>query len=119
MRYLAFKNPDGITGLAVPDAQGEYRGLLQHQAGYPGSLDTLVALGPDALEDAGRRLLNIGAAIDLTAIRHLPPLRRPSKIICVGLNYRAHTAEIGFEPQKYPAIFARFPSSLIGHQQPI
>jgi 2-keto-4-pentenoate hydratase/2-oxohepta-3-ene-1,7-dioic acid hydratase in catechol pathway len=119
MRYLAFKNADGITGLAVQDPQAGYRGLLQHQAGYPGSLDTLVTLGADALEHAGHRLLKTGAAIDLAAIRYLPPLRRPSKIICVGLNYRAHTAEIGFEPQSYPAIFARFPSSLVGHQQPI
>lgn len=49
----------------------------------------------------------------------------PEKILCVALNYSDHVAEAnsalpgGRETPKYPVLFARFPSSLVGHQQPI
>jgi acylpyruvate hydrolase len=45
----------------------------------------------------------------------LPPLGRPSKILCIGLNYRDHAAETGFKLPDWPAVFARFPSCLVGH----
>ena len=35
------------------------------------------------------------------------------------MNYKDHAAESGFEAPKYPALFGRFPSSLIGHGAPI
>jgi 2-keto-4-pentenoate hydratase/2-oxohepta-3-ene-1,7-dioic acid hydratase in catechol pathway len=49
----------------------------------------------------------------------LPPLRRPEKVICVGLNYREHSAESGFNQPDYPTLFGRFNSSLIGDGAPI
>jgi 2-keto-4-pentenoate hydratase/2-oxohepta-3-ene-1,7-dioic acid hydratase in catechol pathway len=51
----------------------------------------------------------------LAAVELLPPILDPPKIICVGLNYVDHSMESGFEPPTYPAVFARFASSLIGH----
>jgi 5-carboxymethyl-2-hydroxymuconate isomerase len=44
---------------------------------------------------------------------HLP-IERPSKVICVGLNYRAHAEEAGLPLPIRPLLFAKFPSSLIG-----
>jgi acylpyruvate hydrolase len=38
----------------------------------------------------------------------------PEKIICVGLNYRAHTAEQDVEPPERPLLFAKWPNALIG-----
>ncbi len=49
----------------------------------------------------------------------LPPLSSPGKIICVGLNYRAHAVESGMQLPEYPTLFARFPSSLVGGGAPI
>ena len=43
----------------------------------------------------------------------LPPVR-PSKIVCVGRNYRDHAAELGNEVPKQPLLFLKPPSSLIG-----
>jgi len=51
--------------------------------------------------------------------RYLPLVPRPGKVICAGLNYRDHAAESGFALPTYPALFARFSTSLIGHGQPI
>ena len=38
----------------------------------------------------------------------------PSKVLCIGLNYRNHIAEVQMEEPKYPTIFAKFASSLTG-----
>jgi acylpyruvate hydrolase len=43
-----------------------------------------------------------------------PVVPRPDKIICVGLNYRAHILETGREPPQYPTLFAKFAGTLLG-----
>src|SRR2546430_6964992 len=44
----------------------------------------------------------------------LPPVR-PSKIVCVGRNYREHAAELGNEVPSDPLIFLKPPSSLLAN----
>ena len=51
-------------------------------------------------------------------VRLLPPVT-PSKIVCVGRNYREHAAELGNEVPKQPLIFLKPPSSVIGPDEPI
>ena len=48
-----------------------------------------------------------------------PPIRRPSKIVCVGLNYRAHAGESQMEVPKEPVIFFKSPSSISGPFDPV
>jgi len=48
-----------------------------------------------------------------------PPVLRPAKIVCVGLNYRNHIREMGRELPEYPTLFAKFPEALIGPYDPI
>ena len=55
----------------------------------------------------------------LEAVTLLPPVPRPGRIICVGLNYNRHIAEMGRDPGNFPAIFLRFADSLVGHGQPM
>jgi len=55
----------------------------------------------------------------LDAVRLLPPVPDPAKILCVGLNYGAHIRETGNEPPPKPLIFVRFASSQVAHLQPI
>lgn len=47
------------------------------------------------------------------------PIPRPSKIICVGLNYRKHAAEAGMAVPEVPIIFMKATSSLCGPFDPI
>lgn len=51
-------------------------------------------------------------AIPLASIQEAPAVWPGARILCVGLNYRAHAAEGGFEPPKFPAIFGRWARSL-------
>ncbi|MCH2331448.1 MAG: fumarylacetoacetate hydrolase family protein, partial [Roseibacillus sp.] len=43
-----------------------------------------------------------------------PAIARPSKIICIGLNYAAHAAEGGFEPPAEPVLFSKATSAWCG-----
>ena len=46
-------------------------------------------------------------------------IRRPGKIVCVGLNYRDHAEEGGLDLPKAPLLFAKWPNTLIGDGEPI
>ncbi|MCW2759746.1 MAG: 2-hydroxyhepta-2,4-diene,7-dioate isomerase, partial [Nocardioidaceae bacterium] len=48
-----------------------------------------------------------------------PVVPRPAKIICVGLNYRAHLEETGRDDSSYPVLFTKFATSLTGPNDPI
>jgi 2-keto-4-pentenoate hydratase/2-oxohepta-3-ene-1,7-dioic acid hydratase in catechol pathway len=55
------------------------------------------------------------SALALDQVRLLPCVPRPSKIICLGVNYHDHAAEGGNKVADYPTIFFRGPSSLLAH----
>ncbi len=54
----------------------------------------------------------------LEEVKLLPPVV-PSKIVCLGRNYREHAAELGHEVPKEPLIFLKPPSAIIGPEEPI
>src|SRR5215467_11282218 len=51
----------------------------------------------------------------LDAIRFLPVIPQPGKILCAGINYRSHAAEMARELPKQPSMFIRFADTLVGH----
>jgi acylpyruvate hydrolase len=116
VKFFHFQK-DETEGLAV-EIGGTARGLMANEVGYPGSLDSLVRAGPSALSSACKAL-GSGHVVSFEAVKMLPPLRSPEKIICVGLNYREHSAESGFKQPDYPTLFGRFNSTLIGNGAPI
>ena len=48
------------------------------------------------------------------SVRLGPPISRPSKIVCIGLNFRDHATESGQQAPKEPVIFFKATSSLVG-----
>jgi 2-keto-4-pentenoate hydratase/2-oxohepta-3-ene-1,7-dioic acid hydratase in catechol pathway len=52
-------------------------------------------------------------------VRRRAPLPRPTKVICLGLNYRDHAAESGAPVPQEPVLFAKFPTAVIGPDEPI
>lgn len=115
MRIIHFET-GGISGIAAEEGSG-WHGLTQRDDGFPGTLPQLIVQGADLLRIG--RSLGQSPAIDLNAVRLLPPVPVPPKILCVGLNYDDHLKESGLKKPDYPEIFARFATSLIGHQEPI
>jgi acylpyruvate hydrolase len=57
--------------------------------------------------------------LDAASARLGPPVPDPQKILCVGLNYRAHAAEASLDEPPVPLVFAKFPNVLIGSGAPI
>jgi acylpyruvate hydrolase len=49
----------------------------------------------------------------------LAPVPRPGKVVCVGLNYHSHLGEISDPIPKYPILFHKTATSVIGHGQAI
>ena len=109
---IARVSKDGVTGLAAK--VGDKVTVVFDAA--LADLDAQIAVG--TLAQAGAKAA-AGEAVDETALTFLPPVARPSKIICLGLNYRDHAEESGLGIPEFPVLFARFPSSLIGHGAPI
>jgi 2-keto-4-pentenoate hydratase/2-oxohepta-3-ene-1,7-dioic acid hydratase in catechol pathway len=73
-------------------------------------------LGTDGLEKLRRWVDQNAGGLPRVApsVRLGAPICRPSKIVCIGLNYRDHAAETGQEVPKEPVIFFKATSSLVG-----
>jgi 2-keto-4-pentenoate hydratase/2-oxohepta-3-ene-1,7-dioic acid hydratase in catechol pathway len=57
-----------------------------------------------------------GKSVKLAEVKLLPPAE-PKKVIAAGLNYKSHIGQQ--TPAKYVGLFAKFPTSLIGHNADI
>lgn len=60
-----------------------------------------------------------GPSLDLKSVKLLPPVLRPPKILCIGLNYRDHCRENNVPIPPNPVIFSKFTTALTGAGDPI
>ncbi|TDL92451.1 FAA hydrolase family protein [Vibrio vulnificus] len=63
--------------------------------------------------------VNDDAIFNLSEVKILPPIAKPDKIICVGLNYFDHCKETGMEPPESPVIFSKYSNAIAGHNDAI
>ncbi len=115
MRLVTFNVNGRVSYGAVVD--GGIIDLGRRLPKYPGVVDLLRA---QALAEA--RAAATGTPDHrIKEVQMLPPVLAPDKIICVGINYPDRSAEYknGREAPKYPNLFCRFPTSLVGSEQPI
>lgn len=105
MKYCKYLSPSGIAGYA----------FVEEQDGVLWAARPMVA----PQEDLAARLASVEQtsteafrAAPLKELPLLPPVT-PSKIVCVGRNYREHAAELGNEVPREPLLFLKPPSSLL------
>ncbi len=119
---LATVRADGTTALAGLTDAGvlDLSGALA-DTGRLDSVDALCAVlagQRDGQPEALKRLADAAAGLSprwtAEEVQLLAPLRRPGKIICVGLNYRDHCRETGTPEPAQPVLFAKFPSAIVG-----
>ena len=86
---------------------------LNDKVGRPSLAAALAAGGVEALRQAAQ-----GTQPDrkLGDIKFLPVIPQPNKILCAGVNYRAHAAEVSRELPKQPSMFIRLTDTLVGHE---
>jgi 2-keto-4-pentenoate hydratase/2-oxohepta-3-ene-1,7-dioic acid hydratase in catechol pathway len=73
----------------------------------------------DAMQEASALAVSEQPDFFFDELTLLPVIPNPDKIICVGMNYRDHVAEVGRTVTEKPSLFARFPGSQVGHLQPM
>jgi 2-keto-4-pentenoate hydratase/2-oxohepta-3-ene-1,7-dioic acid hydratase in catechol pathway len=89
--------------------------------------DTEAVFVDDVVADFNRETLSNGAIdklkkldlasrpkVKISDYRLGSPVARPTKAICVGLNYAKHAKESGAEPPKEPVIFMKAPDTVVG-----
>lgn len=102
MRFATIRTPDGTTAarldgdVLVPLAATDVGALLADGG------------GPAAAERAG------AAPVPASEARFATLIPQPSKVLCVGLNYRPHILETGRDLPEYPTLFAKFAQTLLG-----
>lgn len=91
----------------------------------PDTIEPFLALS-DVLDASARAVVAAAEAGQLDAFLTplagatlLPPVPRPSKIICVARNYAEHAREAGLQISEIPILFARFANTQIGQDAPI
>ena len=85
---------------------------LNDKVGQP---DLAAALGAGGLEALRQAAQGAKADHKLADIKFRPVIPQPNKILCAGVNYRAHAAEVSRELPKQPSMFIRFTDTLVGH----
>lgn len=75
-----------------------------------GQLVSMVTLKALATQWAGRHFF------PEDQVEFGPPVLHPEKIVCIGLNYRKHAAEMGAKLPETPILFNKFNNALMGHR---
>jgi 2-keto-4-pentenoate hydratase/2-oxohepta-3-ene-1,7-dioic acid hydratase in catechol pathway len=105
-------HPGVIVGEEIVD-------LSDPSLGLPPDMADLLALGPDALSKAAAASHGRAERHHLDAVRLHAPVPRPPNILAIGMNYRAHVAEMGREPPEYQYWFNKQRTSIAGPGDPI
>ncbi|HEY2601033.1 MAG TPA: fumarylacetoacetate hydrolase family protein [Thermoleophilaceae bacterium] len=98
--------------LARAEVNGMPRVLIENGGGH--ELATVGGSGYDDLPALLAANGEIEPGGEVQAGEVLPVVGRPGKVICIGLNYRAHAAESGAPPPDYPMLFPKWHTSLTG-----
>lgn len=109
MRLVSFKRSDSTAsfGIMQDDKIKDCGPALADR--YPDLRAVLTAGDLAALGSAE------GPVLGMEDVTLLSPVPNPDKILCIGLNYMTHIKETGRDKPKYPSIFTRYPSSVLGH----
>ncbi len=121
MRLLSFSPRSDPTaaphpGLLVGD---EVVDLTDPTVGLPADMAALLALGPAGLARAAEAAHGPAPRLALDSVHRRAPVPQPPAILAIGMNYRAHVAEMGREPPEYQYWFNKQRTSIAGPGDPI
>lgn len=115
MKLVSFVTANGPGYGVVKDG-----GVVDLRRRFGDRLPTLRALlSAGALPEAERIARDTAPDFPLDGLQLAPVIPDPDKIICIGMNYRDHVAEVGRTVTEKPALFASFAGSQVGHLQPL
>jgi 2-keto-4-pentenoate hydratase/2-oxohepta-3-ene-1,7-dioic acid hydratase in catechol pathway len=117
MRLATLRTPNGPRPAIL--AGDKFVDLVAADQRFPSSVRSLLA--EPRLMSAAREIAMSSSSngVPAKSAKLHAPVHDPQKIICVGLNYRDHAVESKMAIPKEPVLFSKFPSALIGHDEPI
>ena len=122
MKFLNFEHAGLFkTGLLTPldriidlksvfQSLGQDPCLILNDSDFIGNYYAIESLLNNILEDKIGKI----ETIPLTDVNIMASVLNPSKIICLGLNYKDHAAETGQKLPKLPMLFSKAPTAIIG-----
>jgi acylpyruvate hydrolase len=133
MKLVTFRTDEGLRVGAIVD---EYVVDLNKAAAWtnekeslPADMNAILTAGNPAQEIIKRVVSSIKDDIEdaitskiakpLSDVSLFAPVPRPSKIICVGLNYKDHAEETGLPLPEYPLLFPKYINVVNGPNDPI
>ena len=91
--------------------------LVEHLfEGAPRLLEELIAGGDESLARVRAAVAAGGARHPLDGVSFASVLLSPPLILAIGLNYSAHSSELGLKTDSTPTVFALWPNSLTAHE---
>jgi 2-keto-4-pentenoate hydratase/2-oxohepta-3-ene-1,7-dioic acid hydratase in catechol pathway len=109
MRLVSFETPAGPLAALLRDGR-VYDIWGDAFSGVPHEERTILALLQGGLLSEVTAVEDDGVPVE--GVELLPPIGQPGKIICIGLNYRAHAEEGGHDPPETPTFFAKWTNAL-------
>jgi 2-keto-4-pentenoate hydratase/2-oxohepta-3-ene-1,7-dioic acid hydratase in catechol pathway len=83
--------------------------------GAPRYLEELIAGGDELLDRVREAVAGAGPRHPLSEATYASALLTPPVILAIGLNYAAHSSELGLKTDSTPTVFVLWPNSLAGH----
>lgn len=116
MSFVSFE----LAGKATFGIWENEKTYLQVPSAYQAQYSDLKSvIAADKLAELEAVTRQSAIRVDASAATLLPVIPNPSKILCVGLNYKSHVAETKRSDSEYPSIFTRFADSLSAHNAPL
>jgi 2-keto-4-pentenoate hydratase/2-oxohepta-3-ene-1,7-dioic acid hydratase in catechol pathway len=118
MRLVSFSTPGGPArpGLVLGD---EIVDLSDRSTGLPRNMRELLALGPGAFEQVREAETGRAPRLARAEVALHAPVPDPPTILAIGMNYRAHVAEMGREPPEWQYWFNKQRTAIAGPGDPI
>ena len=110
MRLIAFYGEEDIRTGRIEGDEAVVGG---------GPLDPTGHLGEEFADAIGWDATGPEERFPLEGLEAAPIILAPTKIVCVGLNYREHAAEGGREAPARPLLFAKFSNTIVGSGDPV
>lgn len=116
MRFAHVRSQEGAEAPRLVSVHGEEFSFVDALFdGAPTTLEQLIA-GGDAQLDRVRDAAATAPRESLTGIRFASAVLAPPSILAVGLNYAAHSGELGLKTDAGPTVFVLWPNSLTAHE---
>lgn len=102
-----------IGALITKDGQDRVVDFQQADPSLPTDMLAFLQGGAATHAAAQKAIASATESLPLSTVKILAPIPRPSKIICIGLNYSDHAAETGQPIPKYPIVFSKYANTVI------